>query len=365
MIKINFLFIRIFVRVVIPSSLVFVFVLVSMCFKNAGPTSEEGWELAWSDEFNYTGIPDTAVWAVLDTKDKQVSKECAEVKDGMLQLSLKQIDGQWRCAYLSTAPDIVGKAGMAVGGPHDRKLFAAPPGGRARMEVKFRGVNAKGGGAMISGMSNQVWLFSHPTPIPSDSQPPIKSLRGEIDMIEHASPAGGKPWITSIHITEWPGLKWGEGGKANRRKSSTFSITPTKKGDFWDNTDWHIIVAEWGHDGVSIYFDDELITQRTTLKAPKDTERKDGWDPADLADYRRIANPETGKRYTGNNITARYFAFDEKFPMAFMLSSFLHREPGPPGAGIGPAENEPTDFDALPFTMYYDYVRFYVTGPAK
>ena len=29
------------------------------------------------------------------------------------------------------------------------------------------------------------------------------------------------------------------------------------------------------------------------------------------------------------------------------------------GGGIGPAKGEQTDYDCFPFTMYYDYVRFY------
>lgn len=322
------------------------------------------WNLSWHDEFDYEGIPDTAKWAVLDSKDQQVSKDMVTVKDGTMQISLKKVDGKWRCAHVNTAPSIIGRGASAVGGAHDRMLFAPPAGGRCRLEIKLRGENAKGGGAMIAGVANHAWLFSHPQKIAGDYNPPITAMRGEIDMIEHASPAGGRPWITSIHITEWPGLKWGEGGRDNRVKSSTFSHTPTTKGSFWDDTDWHTVVAEWGKDSVFVYFDGELITYRYTLTAPRDNERKDGWDPADKPEYTKVTDNKE-RRYTGNNITARYFAFDEKFPMGLNLSYFLHGVPGAPGAGIGPLANEPTDYDALPLTVYYDYIRFYTSEIKK
>jgi hypothetical protein len=323
-----------------------------------------GWTLKWADEFNVDGTPNESTWAVVDMRDQQADKRMAVVKDGCLQLTVGKVDGRWRSGFVTTAPEIVGKDKVAVGGGHDRRLFAPPPGGHARLELRFRGQNAKGGGAMVAGISTHAWLFSHPTSISGELQPPINSMRGEIDMLEHASPAGGRPWIQSVHITEWPGLKWGEGGTSHRVKSSTFTISATTPGAYWDNTDWHVLVAEWGHDYVAVYFDGDLIQKRTTMAAPRDNTRTDGWDPADPDEAKRneekLGRLRAQRRYTGNNVLARYFAFDEHFPLGLTLSAFIFREPGAPGRGIGPLDDEPTDFESLPMTMFYDYVRFYV-----
>jgi len=59
-------------------------------------------------------------------------------------------------------------------------------------------------------------------------------------------------------------------------------------------------------------------------------------------------------------VPARYFVFNHKFPLGLRIASLLHLEPGRPWRGIDPPDDEPTDYDAMPVKMYYDYVRFYV-----
>ena len=83
---------------------------------------------------------------------------------------------------------------------------------------------------MISGMQTGIWLFSKTTQIPGYT-PEISAMRGEIDMIEPASPTGGKDYIASFHITEFPGLKWKEFGNKYKVKSCVQGISPTNPGE--------------------------------------------------------------------------------------------------------------------------------------
>ena len=298
--------------------------------------SKDSWKLQWSDEFDYEGAPDPEKWAVRHYDEGQPHKDLAVVENGNLELSVKKIDGIWRCAYLST-----NNGRGAIGGDFDRKMFAPPKGGQCRLEIKFKGVNAKGTGPMVSGMQTGIWLFSKITQLPGYT-PEISAMRGEIDMIEHASPSGGKNYIASFHITEFPGLKWKEFGNKYKVKSSVQGISPTNSGDrgYYNSTEWQTVAAEWSEDSVKVFLNEKLVGIRTNLET----------------DFDSTLN---GLRVRGNKVPARYFAFDHEFPLGLRIASFLHREPGRPWRGIGPADDEPTDYEAMPFTMYYDYVRFY------
>ena len=299
----------------------------------------KGWILDWSDEFDYQGRPDNSKWALIHYDDEQSHKDLAVVKDGNLMLTIKKMDGRWRAGFVMTGPSVSRHVPAAVNGGHDRKMFAPPENGKCRLEIKFRGINAKGGGPMCSGLHTGMWLYSNDVQLPLLEGTKYEAMRGEIDMIEHTSGPGNKPWIQSIHIHH----RYREDGKRKNTRSSQATLTPTGPGElgYWGDTEWHVLAVEWGEDGVYNYMDGQLISKRTSTKAKPTT-------------------TEDGREVWGYEMEGLYFAFDEKFPMALYLGSCIWTEPGRLwGGGIGPADGEKTDYDCFPFTMYYDYVRFY------
>ena len=306
-------------------------------------SGNDSWVLNWHDEFEYEGTPDNSKWAVIHHKNGQAHKDMAIVEDNCLQLSIKKIDDKWRAGLVMTAPSVGNYQHVAIDGGHDRKMFAPPPGGRCKIEIKFRGLNAKDGGPMFSGLHSGMWLYSNDTKVPELEGTKYDFMRGEIDMIEHTSAPGVKPWIQSIHIHHFE--YYYEEGRRKRNNDRSFqaSITPTGPGErgYWGDTSWHVLSAEWGEDGVYTYMDGQLISKRTSTEAPK-------------------SKTEDGREIWGTNMTGLYFPFDEKFPLGLWLGSCIWTEPGKLwGGGIGPGEGEETDYDCFPFTMYYDYVRFY------
>ena len=313
--------------------------------KNIDPAKAEGpgWNLAWSDEFappegQEEGEIDTDKWGVYHggpcRRDnvKLVRKD--EGSDGYLSLQIRKKTAPngnaWSWGMICTGPAIIGKQGAM--GPI-RKLFAPPEGGEARIELKFKGIDAKQEGMMISGIQHGFWMFSKSTAVPGTG---IKNMRGEIDMLEHASPAGGKPMMNSIHITEFLGDRWGQGEK---KKSSDWELVPTgkgQKGNFDDNQ-WHTLVAEWSAERVLISLDGKVLNERYNKPGE---------------------NGLKGSNYHNHPFIARYFPFDEKFPLALMISSQIYRD-GSVWGGIGPDPDEPTDYSRLPLEVRVDYVRFY------
>ncbi|HKL33611.1 MAG TPA: hypothetical protein VJ919_13815, partial [Tangfeifania sp.] len=64
------------------------------------PQNQDDWELVWSDEFNYTGLPDTTKWSYdvgghgWGNNEKQYYTETdpdnAKVIDGVLEITARQ-----------------------------------------------------------------------------------------------------------------------------------------------------------------------------------------------------------------------------------------------------------------------------------
>ena len=304
--------------------------------------SQDSWKLQWSDEFNYEGTPDPEKWAVIHRANRQAHRDLALVDDSCLQLSIKKIEDKWRAGTVLTAPSVFGNNEQDG---DDRKLFAPPPGGRCKIEIKFKGLNAKGGGPMCSGLHSGMWLYSNDTKLPVLEGTKYDYMRGEIDMIEHTSGPDIKPWIQSIHIHHFDYYHEDGRRKRDNDRSSRATITPTGSGElgFWGDTAWHVLTVEWGEDGVYNYMDGQLISKRITTESTATT-------------------TEDGREVWGFDMEGKglYFAFDEKFPMNLWLGSCVWTEPGRLwGGGIGLAEGEEADYECFPFTMYYDYVRFY------
>ena len=311
---------------------------LSMAHKN-------GWNLQWSDEFvppdeMEVADPDVTKWGVYHAgpchrdNAKVIRKDNQE--DGYLSLNIRKKTApngdEWSWAMMCTAPSVLSSQKQENMGL-DRKRFAPPPDGEARLEIKFKGIDAQKQGAMVSGIQYGFWLWSRSTSIPGTD---IKNIRGEIDILEHASPAGGKPMVNSIHITEFMGDRWGQGEK---RKSSDMEWLSTEKGKkaYFDDNRWHTLVAEWSDERVAIYMDGRLMNDRYNKPGE---------------------NGLKGTNYHNYPFMASYWAFDDRFPMSLMISAQIFRH-GSVWGGIGPKEDEPTDYDRLPLEVRFDYVRFY------
>jgi len=190
-----------------------------------------------------------------------------------------------------------------------------------------------------------MWLYSNDTKLPVLEGTKYDYMRGEIDTIKHTSGPSVRPWIQSIHIHHFDYYYENGERKRDKKRSPRATLTSTRPGElrFWGDTDWHFLTVEWGEDGVYNYMDGQLISKRTTTEST----------PTTTEDGREV----WGFDMEGDGL---YFAFDEKFPMNLWLGSCLCTKPGRLwGGGIGLAEDEEAKYECFPFTMYYDYVRFY------
>jgi len=298
---------------------------VSIAHKN-------GWNLQWSDEFvppdgMEVADPNASEWDVehgnWDRRDnvKIVKKENST--DGYISLYMGK----------KTAPNGNEWSRYTL---HSERYFAPPKGGEARIEIKFKGIDAKKQGMMINGAFQAFWLFSESTAVPGTD---IKNMRGEIDMLEHAAYSGGKPMKNCVHITEFLGDRWGQGEK---RKSSDWELVPTGKGEkgYYDDIEWHILAAEWSHERVSIYLDGKLLNDRYNKPGE---------------------NGLKGTNYHNQPFIARYFPFDENFPLKLHIwGRVCHAGDRCP---IGPADDKPPGLDRFPLEVRFDYVRFYTKDP--
>lgn len=305
------------------------------------------WTLDWQDEFVCPDglkvcAPDPAKWVVRNAGQNRADNVVVEMKpgvgDGELVLMVRKKrapdGGEWSTGNLTTAPSVVGR----YGAKQDLKLFAPPKGGHARLEIRFRGCSGglgcrvpggEGPGPMVQGVQLGFWTFSPKRALPGTD---IKCISGEIDILEHASPAGGKAMKNSIHIDERrPDCPW-KVTPSEQFKSSAWENIPTGPGQkgFFDDRRWHTLRAEWGHDRVDIFMDGNLMNERTSLQCKNQS----------------------------RCVEARYFAFDEWFPQALMLWTKLYGYGSDGSGGIGDA---PIDWSRLPMEVRFDYVRFYVS----
>ena len=193
-----------------------------------------GWQLVWSDEFDYTGLPDPKKWTCevgfVRNQEKQyyteARKENARVADGVLTLEGRkehfpnaQYDpkarGDWQkdrknADYTSGCITTQGKASWTYG----------------RIEVRAKLPHGKG-------VWPAVWTLG--TSIPKIGWPRC----GEIDIMEFVGHTPDK-----VHGT----VHYGADGK---HRSQGGKLTVDKP---WE--DFHVYAVEWEADRIDFFFDD-------------------------------------------------------------------------------------------------------------
>jgi beta-glucanase (GH16 family) len=226
----------------------FVCFLFCLAFKaggnNAIPpgTAPEGWELAWSDEFNTDGEPDPAAWShetgfVRNRELQWYQPGNAVCRNGVLVLSGRKErvpnpgyspgSGDWRrershAAYTSSSIKTAGKKEFLYG----------------RFEVRARIPTAAGAWPAI-------WTLGNSMPWPSC---------GEIDIMEYYRVNGvphilaNTAWGTDVrHVARWDDAK------------IPFARFTGKDPD-WANK-FHVWRMDWDEEAICLYLDDELLNE--------------------------------------------------------------------------------------------------------
>jgi beta-glucanase (GH16 family) len=203
---------------IINRILIFSFIII--IFTNFSTHKKADWQLIWSDEFNYTGLPDSTKWnydiggngwgnnELEYYTDKRL--ENARVENGNLIIELKKEkwdDKNYTSARLITK----GKADWKYG------------------KIEVRAKLPKGLGTWPA-----IWMLGSTTPLkwPDD---------GEIDIMEHV---GFDPGVihASTHCKKYNHV-------IHTQKTA---ITTVK--DCMDN--FHVYGLEWDEKSISIYIDD-------------------------------------------------------------------------------------------------------------
>lgn len=187
--------------------------------QSAGPSQKSDWQLVWSDEFNYTGLPDPAKWNYDVGGDgwgnneweyyTVARKENARVENGNLVIEARKEDWE-KDHYTSSRLITKGKGDWKYG----------------RIEVRAKLPRGRGTWPAI-------WMLGSKTPLiwPDD---------GEIDIMEHV---GFDPGVIhgSIHCKKYNHV-------IGTQKTAVTNIP-----DCMDA--YHDYVVEWDQDHVSISID--------------------------------------------------------------------------------------------------------------
>jgi beta-glucanase (GH16 family) len=185
--------------------------------------ADSGWELVWSDEFNYTGLPDPSKWGYehgfLRNHEKQYYTrgrlENARVEGGMLVIEGRRDDFRTPSGGLAQYTSA--------------SLFSKNPADwlYGRIEVKAKLPEGKGVWPAIWMLGSNITKVGWPA-------------CGEIDIMEFVGKEPDKIYST---------LHYRAGGvhKANHKEFET----PRPSGDF------HVYAAEWFPDRIDFFFEGE------------------------------------------------------------------------------------------------------------
>ncbi|MFA3783898.1 family 16 glycosylhydrolase [Melioribacteraceae bacterium 4301-Me] len=203
-------------------------VSISSCQDTSKPTEADttdlpGWKLVWSDEFNYTGLPDPRKWSYdvgdngWGNNEKQYYSafrlENARVEDGKLIIEAKRdfyLNHEYTSARLVTA----NKGDWTYG----------------RFEIKAKLPSGRGTWPAI-------WMLPTDWSLGNKGWPD----NGEIDIMEHV---GYDPGVIhgSIHTNKY---NWVD----NTGKTATLKILDA-------TTSFHTYALEWDSTEIKIYVDD-------------------------------------------------------------------------------------------------------------
>jgi beta-glucanase (GH16 family) len=179
---------------------------------------QEHHQLIWSDEFEYTGAPDSASWSYdlgdngwgnNELQNYTNSPENSVVKDGKLIIKALKFDGSWTSARLTTK----NKVDFLYG----------------RMEIRAKLPTGKGTWPAI-------WLLS------SDHEYGGWPGCGEIDIMEHVGYDPGNVHAT-VHTGAYNGSLRTQVGKS--------IMVPDYA------TTFHTYAVEWNADKIDAYLDDQ------------------------------------------------------------------------------------------------------------
>ena len=179
-----------------------------------------GWKLVWSDEFNYTGLPDPKKWdyevglvrngeAQFYTKER---RENARVQDGHLIIEARKEDYKGS-KYTAASINTLGKFTFQYG----------------RLEVRAKLPKARGTWPAIWMMGEDIGQVGWPR-------------CGEIDVMEHVAHDPGTIYAT-LHQLGDDGKEWSKGDKMS---------VP----DFGDA--FHTYAMEWMPSGLKFFVDDKV-----------------------------------------------------------------------------------------------------------
>ncbi len=184
-----------------------------------------GKELVWSDEFDYSGVPDTSKWKyqtgsggwgnneLQNYTDNSRSADTAIVENGYLKIQARYDNGKWKSARLNS------KESWQYG----------------LIEARMKITDKKGAWPAF-------WMM------PKDSEYGTWPKSGEIDIMENAPSTNGENTIfSSLHAEG----HYAVNPKAIGRKNFGKDLS----------SDWHTISVEWNADKITAYYDG--IAQQT------------------------------------------------------------------------------------------------------
>jgi beta-glucanase (GH16 family) len=199
---------------------------IAACSSSKKTATDKGWKLVWSDEFNYTGLPDSNRWTYevggqgWGNNEKQYylekSLENSFVSDGKLHIVALKKDFE-NLAYTSAKLTTYKRCSIQYG----------------KVEVMAKLPEGKGNWPAI-------WMFPESNKRKEEAWP----LCGEIDIMEHV---GKNPGFihTSLHSELYNHLKGTQ-------------VTHFEKVEDVFNT-FHKYGIEWTKDYIKFYIDDKLF----------------------------------------------------------------------------------------------------------
>lgn len=205
----------------LPSRITLLFLLpLTCCFvKDSTAQSSKKWKLAWQDEFNYTGLPDSTKWSYETGNNGWGNHELeyytarrlenARVENGMLIIEARKED--YRDAHYTSARLVTrGKGDWQYG----------------RVEVRAKLPRGRGTWPAI-------WMLNSKTPMvwPDD---------GEIDIMEHVGYDPGKIH-GSVHDKTY---NWVKG----TQKTAIIDVPDAMEA-------FHVYAMEWTPERIDLYVD--------------------------------------------------------------------------------------------------------------
>ena len=186
---------------------------------------KDGLTLAWQDEFNYTGVPDTSKWKYQTGHgqggwgngeqqnyiDNTTEAKTAIVKDGVLTIKAYKEGNEWKSARLNS------KQSWKYG----------------YIEVRMKITDKAGAWPAF-------WMM------PQDSVYGVWPKSGEIDIMENApATAGNHKIFSSLH--------------AEGHYSANPESIGSKKYTSSLSSEWHTVGIRWTESKIACYYDDVLV----------------------------------------------------------------------------------------------------------